>query len=43
MIASSFAGFLWFYFSPAVTFIVSGIGVGLVVIFLILFVKEKII
>ncbi len=41
MIASSFAGFLWFYFSPAVTFIASGIGVGLVVIFLIFFVKEK--
>ena len=41
MIASIFAGILWLYFSPAVTFIVSGIGVGLVVIFLILFVKGK--
>ncbi|MFA4852239.1 MAG: MFS transporter [Bacteroidales bacterium] len=33
LLASSFAGFLWFYFSPAVTFMVSGIGVSLVVIY----------
>ncbi len=33
LLASIFAGLLWFYFSPAVTFMVSGIGVSLVVIY----------
>ncbi|NTW33951.1 MAG: MFS transporter [Bacteroidetes bacterium] len=41
LFASSFAGLLWFYFSPVVTFVVSGVGVGLVVIFIIFFVNDE--
>ncbi|MFA6923928.1 MAG: MFS transporter [Bacteroidales bacterium] len=42
LIASSLAGFIWFKFTPAYTFVFSGIGVVLVVIyFLIIFGKQK--
>ena len=37
LLASVLAGFLWYSFSPAVTFITSGIGVGLVAIYLLVF------
>jgi MFS family permease len=33
LLASSFAGFLWYAFNSSVMFIVSGVGVGLVVIY----------
>ncbi|MCX6272839.1 MAG: MFS transporter [Bacteroidetes bacterium] len=35
LMASSLAGFLWYTFSPGTMFMVSGIGVGLVVVYLI--------
>jgi MFS family permease len=41
LLASIFAGLLWFYFGPATTFIVSGTGAGIVVIYIIIFVKIK--
>lgn len=41
LLASSLAGLLWFEFSPQVTFVVSGIGVGLVVLYFTFFVKER--
>ena len=37
LLASVLAGFLWYSFSPAVTFIISGVGVGLVAIYLLFF------
>lgn len=41
LLASILAGLLWVEFSPKVTFMVSGIGVGLVVLYLLFFVKER--
>ena len=41
LLASSFAGLLWFYFGPTVTFVISGVGVGLVVIYIVFFVNDK--
>lgn len=40
LLASSFAGLIWFEFGPAVTFIISGIGVGILVLYFLLIVKE---
>lgn len=41
MIASSLAGLIWVLYGPKVTFLFSGIGVALVAVYLVLFVKEK--
>ena len=41
MIASSMAGLIWVLFGPGVTFLVSGIGVALVVAYLIFFVNPE--
>jgi MFS family permease len=40
LLASSFAGLIWFEFGASVTFIISGLGVGIVVLYFALFVKE---
>ncbi len=41
MLASGFAGFIWVVYGPKVTFLISGIGVAFVVVYLILFVSES--
>ena len=41
LLASSFAGLIWFEFGPSVTFIISGLGVGMVVLYFIVFVREN--
>ena len=41
LLASSFAGFIWIKFGAATSFMISGIGVALVVIYFLIFVKGK--
>lgn len=40
LLASSFAGLVWFQYGSAATFVISGIGVALVVVYFLIFVKD---